>query len=149
MDGSPNAARAAAIAARAVAVPYPSRAATSSTPAAGGGARRRPAPPTGIHLGGAQRALHSLLRGSGQAESNAFRTVRHVTPCVRSSSRIDMPLRWSRRIAAYSSTFDICGMTSTFHQEHLDAALARTPVPPKLVDITRPWIRAPLKLIDK
>ncbi|MFD6247665.1 Helicase associated domain protein [Streptomyces roseolus] len=27
-------------------------------------------------------------------------------------------------------------MTSTFHQEHLDAALARTSVPPKLVDIT-------------
>ncbi|MFF7082217.1 tyrosine-type recombinase/integrase [Streptomyces lavendulae] len=40
-------------------------------------------------------------------------------------------------------------MTSTFHQEHVDAALARTPVPPKLVDITHPWIRAPPKPIDK
>ncbi|MFE9926166.1 hypothetical protein ACFYQA_32755 [Streptomyces sp. NPDC005774] len=50
-----------------------------------------------------------------------------------------MPSRWSRRIAAYSSTFDIRGMTRTFHQEHLDAALARTLVPPELVDITPPW----------
>ncbi|MFE1013751.1 helicase associated domain-containing protein [Streptomyces sp. NPDC058794] len=40
-------------------------------------------------------------------------------------------------------------MTSTFHQEHPDAALARTPVPPKLVDITHPWNRAPPKPIDK
>ncbi|WKX23275.1 hypothetical protein [Streptomyces sp. HUAS CX7] len=76
----------------------------------------------------------SFLRGSGQAESSAFQTVRHVTPCVRSSSRIDMPPRWSRRIAAYNSTFDICGMTSTFHQEHPDAALARDPVPPELIE---------------
>ena len=60
-----------------------------------------------------------------------------------------MPPRWSRRIAAYSSTFDIRGMTSTFHQEHVDAALARTPVPPKLVDITHPWNKAPPKPIDK
>ncbi|GAA3136183.1 hypothetical protein GCM10010521_22920 [Streptomyces rameus] len=28
---------------------------------------------------------------------------------LRSNSRIVMPARWSRRIAAYSSTFDICG----------------------------------------
>ncbi|MET9359092.1 hypothetical protein ABZY14_40270 [Streptomyces sp. NPDC006617] len=48
-----------------------------------------------------------------------------------------------------SSTFDIRGMTSTFHQEHSDAALARTPVPPKLVDITHPWNGAPPKPIDK
>jgi hypothetical protein len=40
-------------------------------------------------------------------------------------------------------------MTSTFHQEHVDAALARTLVPPKLVDITHPWNRAPPKPIDK
>jgi len=60
-----------------------------------------------------------------------------------------MPSRWSRRIAAYSSTFDICGMTSTFHQEHPDAALARDPVPPKSIDITRPWAGAPPKPIDK
>ncbi|MFG3023853.1 hypothetical protein ACGFZQ_35895 [Streptomyces sp. NPDC048254] len=40
-------------------------------------------------------------------------------------------------------------MTSTFHQKHLDAALARTSVPPKLVDITHPWIAVPPKLIDK
>jgi hypothetical protein len=55
---------------------------------------------------------------------------------MRSSSRIDMPTRWSGRIAAYSSTFDICGMTSTFHQEHSDAALARDSVPPEVVNIT-------------
>ncbi|MFI7359779.1 hypothetical protein ACIBTP_38335 [Streptomyces avidinii] len=40
-------------------------------------------------------------------------------------------------------------MTSTFQQEHPDAALARTPAPPKLVDITHPWNRAPPKPIDK
>lgn len=83
------------------------------------------------------------MRGSGQEESNALRTVRHVTPCLRSSSRIDMPLRWSRRIAAYSSTFGICGMTSTFHQEHPDAALARELVLPKLINTTRPWNGVP------
>ncbi|MFB6717882.1 MULTISPECIES: hypothetical protein [unclassified Streptomyces] len=74
---------------------------------------------------------------------------RHVTPCLRSSSRIDMPPRWSRRIAAYSSTFDIWGMTSTFHQEHPDAVLARALVPPKLINITRPWFGVPPKLIEK
>ncbi|MFJ6598522.1 hypothetical protein ACIQPP_48705 [Streptomyces violaceusniger] len=40
-------------------------------------------------------------------------------------------------------------MTSTFHQEHPDAALARDLVPPKLINITRPWFGAPPKLIDK
>ncbi|WP_330315626.1 hypothetical protein [Streptomyces platensis] len=40
-------------------------------------------------------------------------------------------------------------MTSTFHQEHPDAALARATVPPKLINITRPWIEAPPKPIDK
>ncbi|MFJ5901952.1 hypothetical protein ACIQFZ_43105 [Streptomyces sp. NPDC093064] len=40
-------------------------------------------------------------------------------------------------------------MTSTFQQEHPDAALARTPAPPKLVDITHPWVRAPPEPIDK
>ncbi|MCZ1014109.1 hypothetical protein [Streptomyces noursei] len=40
-------------------------------------------------------------------------------------------------------------MTSTFHQEHPDAALARDPVPPKLINITRPWFGVPPKLIDK
>ncbi|MGW7434072.1 hypothetical protein ACWGIN_31645 [Streptomyces sp. NPDC054861] len=64
----------------------------------------------------------SFFRGSGQAEFTAFRTVRYVAPYLRSRARIDVPARWSRRIAAYSSTFDICGMTSTFHQEHPDAA---------------------------
>ncbi|MFE3152554.1 hypothetical protein ACFXJ6_38900, partial [Streptomyces sp. NPDC059218] len=29
-------------------------------------------------------------------------------------------------------TFDICGMTRPFHQEHPDAALTRTPVTSKL-----------------
>ncbi|UKY54168.1 winged helix-turn-helix transcriptional regulator [Streptomyces inhibens] len=40
-------------------------------------------------------------------------------------------------------------MTSTFHQEHPDAALARDPVPPKLINTTHPWNGAPPKLIDK
>lgn len=40
-------------------------------------------------------------------------------------------------------------MTSTFHQEHPDAVLARSPVPPKLVDTPHPWNRAPPKPIDK
>lgn len=59
-----------------------------------------------------------IRRGSGQAEFTAFRTVRYVTPYFRSRARIDTPARWSRRIAAYSSTFVICGMASAFHQEH-------------------------------
>ncbi|MBY8845552.1 GNAT family N-acetyltransferase [Streptomyces sp. SP2-10] len=41
------------------------------------------------------------------------------------------------------------GPTSTFHQQHPDAALARDLVPPKLITITRPWIGAPPKPIDK
>ena len=49
----------------------------------------------------------SFFRGSGQAEFTAFRTVRYVTPYLRSRARIDIPARWSRRIAAYSSTCDI------------------------------------------
>ncbi|MET9372237.1 hypothetical protein ABZY00_30950 [Streptomyces griseoflavus] len=36
-----------------------------------------------------------------------MRTVRQVTLGLRSNSRIVRPARWSRRIAAYSSTFDI------------------------------------------
>ncbi|MEU5306491.1 hypothetical protein ACH4YO_35995 [Streptomyces noursei] len=40
-------------------------------------------------------------------------------------------------------------MTSTFHQEHPDAALARALAPPKLINITRPWFEVPPKLIDK
>lgn len=60
-----------------------------------------------------------------------------------------MPPRWSRRIAAYSSIFDIRGMTRTFHHEYPDAALARTPAPPKLVNITHPGNGAPPKPIDK
>ncbi|MFE2561608.1 hypothetical protein ACFXGT_37490 [Streptomyces sp. NPDC059352] len=40
-------------------------------------------------------------------------------------------------------------MTSTFRQEHPDAALARATLPPKLVNITRPWIGSPPKPIDK
>lgn len=39
-------------------------------------------------------------------------------------------------------------MTSTFHQEHPDAALARGPVPPELVNTTLLWIGAPPKPID-
>ncbi|MFD7517383.1 hypothetical protein ACFV85_21565 [Streptomyces niveus] len=95
----------------------------------------------------------SFLRGSGPKESNAFRTVRHVTPCLRSSSRIDIPPRWSRRIAAYSSTFDILrGMTSTFHQEHPDAAPANRAsqthqqVPSLLLDkaaLRHEWVENP------
>lgn len=62
-------------------------------------------------------------------------------------------LQWAgwigwRRIAAYSSTFDICGMTRAFHQKHPDAARASTPVTSKLVHITRPWIWAPPKAMN-
>ncbi|MCX4775086.1 MULTISPECIES: hypothetical protein [unclassified Streptomyces] len=39
-------------------------------------------------------------------------------------------------------------MTRTFHQEHLDAALASTPVLSKLVNITRPWIWVPPKPVN-
>ncbi|NUK26009.1 hypothetical protein [Streptomyces lunaelactis] len=53
------------------------------------------------------------------------------------------------RRVAHNLTFGIRAMTSTFHEGHLVAALARTPAPPKLVDITHPWIRAPPKLINK
>ncbi|QHA08972.1 hypothetical protein GQF42_42180 [Streptomyces broussonetiae] len=59
----------------------------------------------------------------------------HIEACV-------LLGRWSRRIAACSSTFDICGTTSTFHREHPHAALARDLMPPSLLDITRPWIGA-------
>ncbi|WP_187283336.1 hypothetical protein [Streptomyces sp. t39] len=69
----------------------------------------------------------SFFRGSGQAEFTAFRTIRYVTPYLSSRARIDVPARWSRRIAAYNSTFDICGMTSTFHQEHPDAVACPGP----------------------
>ncbi|MER7693962.1 hypothetical protein [Streptomyces sp. NPDC097610] len=40
-------------------------------------------------------------------------------------------------------------MTSSFHQEHPDAALARDLVFPELINIARPWIEASPKPIDK
>ncbi|MET8418698.1 hypothetical protein ACWD7C_29880 [Streptomyces sp. NPDC005134] len=40
-------------------------------------------------------------------------------------------------------------MTSTFHQEHPDTALATAAMPPNLANITQPWIGAPPKPIDK
>ncbi|MFE3382946.1 hypothetical protein [Streptomyces anulatus] len=40
-------------------------------------------------------------------------------------------------------------MTRTFHQEHPDAALARTPAPPELINITGLWLWAPPKPVDK
>ncbi|MEY2233330.1 hypothetical protein [Streptomyces sp. BF23-19] len=52
---------------------------------------------------------------------------------MRSIFRVFVLARWSRRIAAYSSTFDICGMTRTLYQEHPDAALAKTLVTSKLM----------------
>lgn len=85
------------------------------------------------------------IRGSGHAEFRALRTVRQATLYLRSSARIVMPARWSRRNAAYSSAFDICGMTRTFHREHPYAVLASTPALTKLMNITRPWIRGPPK----
>lgn len=54
------------------------------------------------------------------------------TPCLRSSSASSCRHGGPRRIVAYSSTVYICGMTSTFHQEYPDAALASTPALPKL-----------------
>ncbi|MCP9956562.1 hypothetical protein [Streptomyces sudanensis] len=104
---------------------------------------------TGLYRSSPVAFGSSFLRGSGHDESDAFRTVRHVTPCLRSSSRIDMPPRWSRRIAAYNSAFGIRGMTSAFHREHPEAVPARTPAPPELVDILHPWNRAPLKSTGK
>lgn len=65
---------------------------------------------------------------------------RYVRLAVSSTSHsplTDGPPRRSRRITAYSSTFDICGMTSTFHQKQLDAALARELVLPKPIDMCR------------
>ncbi len=41
-----------------------------------------------------------------------------------------------------------CGMTRAFHQEHPDAPVARTQVPSKLVNITRPWIWVPPKPVN-
>lgn len=86
--------------------------------------------------------------GSGQTESTALRTARHDTLYLRSISRIFIPPRWSRRIAACSSIFDICGMTRPFHQEHPDAPVAGTLATSKLVNITRPWIWAPPKPVN-
>jgi hypothetical protein len=70
---------------------------------------------TGLYGSRAVGRGGSFFLGSGQAESTALRTVRHDTLYLRSIGRIFMPPRWSRRIAAYSSTFDICGMTRAFH----------------------------------
>ncbi|MFF1593165.1 hypothetical protein ACFVY0_34350 [Streptomyces sp. NPDC058286] len=39
-------------------------------------------------------------------------------------------------------------MTSTLHQEQLDAALASTPVLSNLVNMTRPWIWVPPKPVN-
>ncbi len=52
---------------------------------------------------------------------------------------------WKGQLAV---TFDICGMTRAFHQEHLDAALASSPVLSKLANITRRWIGVPPKLVN-
>ncbi|GAA2424355.1 hypothetical protein GCM10010421_08520 [Streptomyces glaucus] len=90
----------------------------------------------------------SFFLGSGQTESTAFLIVRYDTLYLREISRIVMPPRWSCRIAAYSSTFDICGMTRALHQEHPDAGLASTPVTSKLVNITLPWFRVSPKLVN-
>jgi hypothetical protein len=58
----------------------------------------------------------SFFRGSGQADDSALRTVRRPTPYLRASARPDIPARASRRIAAYSSTFDD-GMTTLLDYE--------------------------------
>jgi hypothetical protein len=59
---------------------------------------------------------------------------------LRSIFRIFMPPRWSRRIAAYSSTFDICGMTRAFRRKHPDTALASAPVLSKLGFWLNSWM---------
>jgi hypothetical protein len=46
------------------------------------------------------------LRGSGHAEDRALTTVRRPTRYFFSRPRADIPARASRRIAAYSSTFE-------------------------------------------
>lgn len=109
-------------------------------------------PITPDHLVGDVRGSSALARGGsfflgcGQVEFTAFLTVRYVTPYSRSRARIDWPARWSRRIAAYSLGFDTCGMTSTFHHEHPDAALASTAALSKLLNITRPGKGVPPKV---
>ena len=48
----------------------------------------------------------SCLRGSGHAEARALTIVRRPTRYFFSIARPDIPARASRRIAAYSSTFE-------------------------------------------
>ncbi|MFB6513102.1 hypothetical protein ACFCW4_29650 [Streptomyces virginiae] len=75
----------------------------------------------------------SCFLGPGRTESTAFLTLRHDTLYLRSIFRVFVLAWWSRQIAAYSSTFDICGMARTLHQEHPDAALAKALVTSKLM----------------
>lgn len=58
------------------------------------------------------------------------RAIRHLLR--RRGIAATIPERRDQAITAYSSTFGICGMTRTFHQEHPDAALASNPVLSKL-----------------
>ncbi|MFJ5637667.1 hypothetical protein ACIQF5_34190 [Streptomyces goshikiensis] len=54
----------------------------------------------------------------------------HAAAVVATDRRVQLDLRHLRH-------------DQVLHQEHPDAALASTPVTSKLVNITRPWIRAP------
>ncbi|MFB8046186.1 hypothetical protein ACFC8F_33380 [Streptomyces hydrogenans] len=93
-----------------------------------------------IHSGRPRRQHLARLR-PGRIRSLPRRPPRQAVLALK--LRIDMPPRWSRRIAAYSSTFEILGMTSAFHQEHPDAALTRTSAPPKpLAKRRRYWVLA-------
>lgn len=60
-----------------------------------------------------RRARCVFLAVLGPADPRAKRTVRQPTPCLRSISRPDNPARASRRIAAYNSTRDTIGISSS------------------------------------
>ncbi|MFD5342045.1 hypothetical protein [Streptomyces hawaiiensis] len=76
-----------------------------------------------IQSGGSGRQLLTRFR-PGRVQRIPYRPPGHAVLALRPPHR--HAAARSRRIAAYSSTFDICGMTRTFRQEHPDAALART-----------------------
>jgi len=81
--------------------------------------------------GGVHRLPHRPVRHPVLALQGSHR---HPSTVVTPDRRIQLNLRHL--------------LTSTFHQEHPDAALARTAVLSKLVNITRPWIGMPPKPIN-
>src|SRR5262249_922337 len=64
----------------------------------------------GLHRASFEGLRGGFFRGSGHADDTALMIVRRPTQYLRSIARPDIPARASRRIAAYSSTFDTGGM---------------------------------------